>query len=541
MMMILTLLAALIFSNSTFANLGNVNAPFGGTFKYNLGQQPTTLNPLSSTDAYSSNVQSYILEGLLERNVDTYDWQPALATKWEISKDGLQYTFTLREGVKWHDGKPFTAEDIKFTFDAIMHPKNKYKTAHSKPYFENIKEVKILAPNKIQFIAKKVYFANFDTVASMTIVPKHLYENPTEKQQKKLNKTLIGTGAYRLGPYKRGKSLTLVSNKEWWGRLDKDRKGEKNFSKVLMRFVKDGTVAIQRTERGDLDFLSLSSEEFEKKTSGKKWGKDVFKLKMQNKAPQGYGFIGWNMTNKMFQSKNVRIALYHLLNRDLMIKKFRYGYSDPATGPWYRKSIYADPSVKPVSYDPKKALALLREEGWKDTDGDQILDKVVNGVKTNFSFTILEPNKEFMKYLTLYKEDAKKAGIDINIKYVEWNTFIKLLDERKFEAVRLGWSGGAVDIDPKQIWHSSSIKGGSNFIGYNNPTIDKLIDEARVTIDKNKRIKILRKAYKIIAEDVPYAFFFNDKYGFYGHTKRMKRIKDTYEYGVGLDYWWIEK
>lgn len=135
-------------ANST--SIGNPNAPVKGTFQYNLGQQPTTLNALSSTDYYASSVQGYILESLGDKNIDTDQWEPALATSWEVSKDETTFTFVLRDGVKWHDGKPFTAEDIKFSFDAIMDKDDKYKTAHSKSYFENIAEVKILAPNKVQ-------------------------------------------------------------------------------------------------------------------------------------------------------------------------------------------------------------------------------------------------------------------------------------------------------------------------------------------------------------------------------------------------------
>ncbi|MEK6625802.1 MAG: peptide ABC transporter substrate-binding protein, partial [Bdellovibrionota bacterium] len=152
------------------------------------------------------------------------------------------------------------------------------------------------------------------------------------------------------------------------------------------------------------------------------------------------------------------------------------------------------------------------------------------------------PLQDFVKYLTVFKEDAKKAGVEVNIKYVEWNTFIKLLDERKFQMVRLAWGPGSVDIDPKQIWHSSSYEQqGSNFIAYNNPTVDKLIDDARMAIERKDRVKLLREAYKLIADDVPYIFFFNPRYGYYGHTKRMKRVKDTYNYAVGLSYWWMEK
>lgn len=536
------LLTLALTANATLAakQLGNPKAPKKGTFKYNLETAPTTLNALSSTDAYASRVQAYILESLLDRNVDTYEWEPALASKWEVSKDGTKFTFTLRDGVKWHDGKPLTVEDVKFSFDAIMHPKNKYKTAHLKSYYENIKEAKILDKKTVQFVAKQKYFRNFDTVAGLTIVPKHLYENPDKKMEKKLNKTLIGTGPYILDKYQRGKKLELKLNKNWWGL--KARKGLNNFNKISMKFIKEDTKAIQHLERGNLDFIGLQPEKYVKNTKGPKWGKKVFKVKVQNKSPKGYSFLAWNNKNVLFKNKNIRKAMNHLFNRELMIEKFLFNMSMPATGPLYLQSDYADNKVKPMAYNPKKALEILRKEGWKDTDGDQILDKMIDGKKVKFSFTILEPLQDFMKYLTIFKEDAKKAGIDVNLKYVEWNTFIKLLDERKFEAVRLAWGGGAVDWDPKQIWHSASIaNGGSNFISYNNPTVDKLIDEARGTLEKKKRVKILQKVFRTIADDAPYIFLFNRKFELYGHTKRMERVKDTYNYGIGTGYWWVTK
>ncbi|MCR9204065.1 MAG: ABC transporter substrate-binding protein [Halobacteriovoraceae bacterium] len=519
---------------------GSATVSSDNTFNFNLTQQPTTLNPLSSTDYYASQVQGNIIEGMALRNVDTYEWQPALATEWETSPDGLMYTFKLREGVKWHDGKPFTAEDVKFTFDAIMHPKNKYKTAHSKPYFENIESCTILPDGRVQFKAKRKYFANFDVVVGMGIVPKHLYEDPSEEQEKQLNKTLVGTGPYTLDQWRRGKFIILNRNKDWWGNTVYPK--QNNFASIRMRFIKEGNIAIQRLEKGDLDFNSLTAEEFVKKTGGKKWGKSVKKVKFENSAPKGYGFIGWNLRNPLFSSKDVRTALYMLVDREKMIEKYDYGLRLPATGPWYQQSIYADPTVKPIPFDPKKALSILRANGWKDTDGDQVLDKVINGKKTPFAFTILEPNKEFTKYLVTFQQDAKKAGINVQIKVVEWNTFITLLNERKFEAVRLGWSGGAVDYDPKQIWHSASATNkGSNFVNYSNKKVDQLIDKARETLDREKRIPILRQVYKLIAEDVPYAFLFNAKFGFYGYNSRINRPQDTFKFGVGTDYWTITK
>lgn len=520
---------------------GNPNAPQGGMFLFNLGSTPPTLHPLSSTDYYASIVQGYMVEGLLTRDPDTYEWVPALAKSWKISKDGKTFTFVLRDGVKWSDGKPLTVEDVKFSFDAIVDPDNKYKTAHMRPYYENISKVEIVDKQTVRFYAKNSYFKNFDVAAGLAIVPKHIYENPSKRKKKKLNKTVIGSGPYIVKSFKRGQKIVLEKNKNWWGLNVPYNKGVYNFKKILMKFIKEDTIAIEMLKKSKLDFLGLTPEDYTKKTKGDMWGKTVFKKKVENDAPQGYSFIGWNLKKPMFQSRNVRLALYHLVNRELMIKKFESNMSELAIGPWYKKSVYADKSVKPVLFNPDKALKLLRKDGWKDSDGNGILDKVINGQKVQMSFEILEPRKEFEKYLTIFKEDARKVGVDVRIKLIEWSSFLKLLDEKKFDAVRLGWSGGSVDIDPKQIWHSESAReGGSNFISYSNPKVDKLIDEARFTMDKKARIKKLKKVFREIAKDVPYVFFFNRKYSLYAHTSKMKMEKPTYKYSIGYDYWWVQ-
>jgi peptide/nickel transport system substrate-binding protein/microcin C transport system substrate-binding protein len=230
-----------------------------------------------------------------------------------------------------------------------------------------------------------------------------------------------------------------------------------------------------------------------------------------------------------------------LLNRPLILEKFEYNLSEPATGPIYVQSDYANPEVKPVEFNPKEALRILNQAGWRDSDKDGILDKILNGTKTDLSLTLMEPSQDMMKILTIYKEEARKIGVEINLKNIEWNSFVKLLDERNFDAVRLAWGAGGVDWEPKQIWHTKSSEGaGSNFISYSNSEVDKLIDESRKIYDKDKRILILRKVHKLIADDYPYVFFFNRNFTLYGHTKKLWKPKDTFEYGLGLQYWKIQ-
>ncbi len=531
-----SLLSILLFTLIAHAGNGSKEAKIGGTFYENIGQEPTTLNPITSTDAYAAVVQGYILETLLTRDEETYDFVPNLAKAYTVSKDNKFFDFELRDGITWHDGTPLTVEDVKFSFDVIN--SGKYSNAHMRPYFEGIEKAEITGPNKIRFTTRNTYFMNFSQVATnMAILQRSLYENP--KDMKKINKVLVGTGPYVLEKYETGKKITLKRNPNWWGFKDGFHVGEHNFEKLVLRFVSEENINLEMLKKGELDFNAMTAEAFMKKTVGKEWESKVVKVKAENKVPKNTGFVAWNLKNPLFEQREVRVALAHLMNRELMIQKFAYNMSVSATGPWYQQSDYASPNVKPFEYSIAKASELFKQAGWTDSDGDQILDKTINGKKVKMSFTLLNPNPDFMKYLTIYKEDAKKAGVDMELKVVEWNSFIKLLDERKFDALCLAW-GGVIDYDPKQIWHSSSAaNGGSNFISYNNPKVDKMIDEARNVFEREKRLPLMRKIYEEIAADAPYAFFFNAKYMFYGHTKRIKKLKDTYTYDIGRVYWWV--
>lgn len=501
-------------------------------FYVNLGGEPARMNPIATSDVPARKVRDYMHESLADLDIETYEFTPMLATKWEISKDKKEFTFHLRKNAFWWDGKPVTAEDVKYSFDIIFD--DKFNNIKYRSYYEGIKEVQIIDEKTVKFITKTPFYMNFDIAAyNLKIFPKHFYNQ--DKKKSFFNRNYMGSGPYKMGLYSRGNRIVLERNDKWWGFNDPNQK-KWNFEKIVLRFVSDGNVQLQMLKKGSLDMMAMRSDVYKKKAVGPEWGKSVHKLKVYNKYPKGYNFIGWNMKHPILKDLEVRKALYHLVNRKLMIEKFEYNMSKPALGPIYPESGYAANTATPVPFNPKKALKLLRKAGWADTDGDSILDKVINGKKRKLSITILEPASAFMKYLTIFKEDAKQAGVEINIKLIEWNSFIKLIEERKFDAVRLAWSA-SIDWDPTQIWHTKSIKGGSNFIGFSNPEVDKLSEEARLIHDRDKRIKVLRKAEKIIIDQYPYVWFSYKASSMYGVTDRIKREKDTYQFDVGKKYW----
>lgn len=502
------------------------------TFYNNLSGEPENLHPIKSTDAYSAITQSYILESLVESDPETYEPIPSLAYKWIIKPDQKTFIFYLHKDLKWSDGKPLTAHDVKFSFDARKDIK--YGGITSIPYYEKLTSATILNDFQIMFKANEVYFGNFQVISKMKVIPKHIYHDPDVK----LSRNVIGSGPYKLSSYLKGKRIVLTKNKYWKKRGASFPFKKYNFKNIVLRFVSEETDQLLRMQKGSLDLTMLTAESFYTKTIRRPWGTKIKKHKVLNEEPKNYSYIGLNLKKDLFKDKRVRQALTYLMNRKLMNEKFFFDSKKLATGPWYPASVYADPSVKPLEYNPKKASQLLSQSGWSDTDSDGVLDKVVNGKKVNFSFTLFFANKDSEKYITVYKEDLRSSGIQMNIKNLDWTSFLKLIDDRTFDAVMLGWSGGSVDLDPKQIWHSSSSRHkGSNFISYFNPEVDMLIDKGRKQLNKKERIKTFRKVYRLIANDAPYIFMFSGYYKFYGVNERIQIPKPTFPYTTGIDFW----
>ncbi len=497
----------------------------------NLPKEPENLHPIRSVGLYSAIVQSYVMETLLTRNLETYKWEPHLAEKWEEGPKHI--TFTLRDSVYWQDGQPLTAKDVVFSFKAYKDPS--FGGARYLAYYENIESVEQVDNKTIRFKVKKIYFNNFNALAGLTVLPEHVYKD----KEKKLSRKLLGSGPYVLTNYERGKKIQLTQNKNWWGRKVKPL--THRVPNIVFRFISAESSQLIRMTAGDLDYLSLTPEAFIKKTTKKPWGQSLIKKEIRNKTGSGYGFVTWNLTNPLFQSLKVRKALAHLMNRELMNQKFEYGKAKLATGPWYSWNDFADPSVLPISFDPKKAHALLREDGWTDSDKNGVLEKSIKGKKTELKFTLIFSSKDFEKYLTMYQEDLKKNGIAMSLRLMDWSAFLKVLNEKKFSAITLGWSGSAVDVDPKAVWHSESDReGGSNFISYKNPEVDRLIDQGRGELNRQKRVKIFQKVYRLIAEDVPYIFMFNQPVRFYAVSQKVKMERDTYLYGLGDEFWQLQ-
>ena len=528
-----TVLASVFAGTMAFATEINRNAPAGGVMNYNLEAEPESLHPIMAGDGYAQSVHSYVFDTMCGNNINTWELEPQIAEKWETSKDGLSFTFFLRKDAFFHNGENVTADDVKFSLEAIRNPKHQALNLIS--YFEKFKDVTIIDKYTIKFTATEKYFKNLSTLCGMLIIPKSVYGNIDKSV--KMQKEMVGSGPYKLEKYDKGQIIVLKKFDKWYGDKTPEQKGFNNFAQINFRFTKDDTIVVERLKKGDIDYHYWAQPDGYLKAKGAQFGKTVFAKKVENKQPKRLSFIGFNMRKDVFKDKSVRLAFAHLVNRAEMNKKFFDGMSLLATSPVYVKSDQA-PDVKPIDFNPKKAKELLSAAGWKDEEKNGILQKTINGKKVQLKFTWIYARKESEKWWTTVKEDVKKAGIELDLKYLEWNSFVKTIDDGTFDMISMAWGGGDVESDPKQIWHSESIgKGGSNYIGYSNKEADKLIDEARGELDPQKRTAVFKKVYKIIADDVPYVFLFNPRYETYAHTNKVKLPGDTFNYDIGFHAW----
>ncbi len=521
------------------ATTANASAPKGGTFNYNFDAEPESLHPIMGGDVYNTYFNNYVHDSMCANNFNTWAFDPRLAEKWEIGKDGLSFTFFLRKDATFSNGEPVTADDVKFSLDTIREPK--HQALNMLPYFEKISKVEVIDKHTVKFTASEKYFQNLNSLCGMIILPKSVYGDINKSV--KMQKEAIGAGPYVLSKYDKGQSITVKRNDKWYGWNVPALKGYYNFDTVNFRFTKDDNILVERLKKGDIDYAEFKSTDTFLKATGKPFKAKTTKekfigLAVKNDMPKSYGYIGFNFKDPILADKNVRIAFAHLVNRAEMNKKFAENLNHLATSP-VPVGTAQSPANKPIEFNPAKAKELLNKSGWADADKNGVLEKEINGKKTELKLTFIYANKDSEKQWTIVKEDCKKAGVNLELKLLEWNTFIKNVDDRQMQLWAMGWGGGDVEGDPKQIWHSASAsKGGSNYGTYANAEVDKLIDEGRQELDAKKRTAIFKKVYGLIADDVPYVFLFNRKYEYYGMSNKVKSPGDTFKYDFGFRTWW---
>lgn len=424
-----------------------------------------------------------------------------MAERWEVSPDRKQFTFYLRKEIRWHDGRPLSVDDIVYSYERIMDPK--VDAPHLRVYYQDLARVEKIDERTVRFTYRHPYFMALEFCGTIPIVPRHLFESGDDFNSHPQNRAPVGMGPYRFVAWETGKKITLVRNEDYWGRVV-GRMPE--IRKIRFEVVAEDTVALQILKKGEIDFAGLRPISWVRQTDSPRFQSRFEKYQFYT---PGYSFIAWNMRRPFFSDRRVRRAMTMLVNREEILKKLNFGLGRIVTGPFYIESKDYNKGVAPIPYDPAGAKKLLEEAGWRDTDGDGLLDR--EGVPFRFEFLIPSGRRFAERLSTILKEDLQKAGIAMEIRRLEWALFIKNLDDRTFDAVTLGWVFG-FEQDPYQVWHSSQSGKGSNFVGLESAEADRLILEGRKEFDRHRRAALYQRLHAMIDEVQPYTFLYSSPY-----------------------------
>ena len=445
-----------------------------------------------TSDSPSHTAANYVFNGLV-RYDKNLKLEGELAGSWEVSPDGKRITFHLRKGVTWHDGKPFTSEDVLFTYRRMIDPNT--PTA----YAEDFKQVERAGnPDPTTFVVEYGKpFAPALASWGMHILPKHLLAEYPDISRSPLNKKPVGTGPFRFVEWKTGEKTVFEANPDYF-------EGRPYLSRVVTRVIPDPATMFLELKSGGIDMMGVTPLQYTRQTETEEFRKSFHKYRYLS---FGYTYLGFRLSHPLFTDKRVRQAFACAIHKKEIIDGVLFGLGQEATGPYKPGTWVHNPDVKRYPYDPQQAKALLAEAGWKDADGDGVLEK--EGRK--FSFTVLTNagNESRAKTAAIIQQNLAAVGVKMEIRTLEWAAFInEFVDKRKFDAVILGWN---ITQDPDQydIW--SSKKTGPkelNFVGFQNAEVDRLLEEGRRTFDLEKRKKAYSRIQEILAEEQPYVFLY---------------------------------
>ena len=411
--------------------------------------------------------------------------------------------FYIRPGVTFHDGHAVTADDVKFTYEAIVDPKN---LSPRIPDYEPVKQVDVIDPLTVRIVYKRLYSPAFATWG-MGILPAHLLGDPAlaeeatargqqpedvNMRQSRFSRQPVGCGPFVFQEWKSDQYVRLKRFEAYW-------EGKPNYQEYVMRIIPDPLTQEMEFYAGTVDDYNVLPHQvarFRKDERFQSFSGTAF----------GYSYIGYNSRREPFTDPRVRRALGMAIDTQEIIDYVLYGQGESITGPFVKQTDFYNHDIAPLPYDPDGAVKLLAEAGWR-RGSDGYLQK--NGKRLAFTLITNNGNPLRKAILAIAQDAWKKIGIQVETDLLEWSVFIqRRVNQLDFDALVLGWSMG-IDPDLFQIWHSSqSGPFQLNFVGFSNPAADDLILKIRQEYDHERQVAYCRRLHEIIAQEQPYTFLY---------------------------------
>jgi peptide/nickel transport system substrate-binding protein len=468
---------------------------YGDTFIDSLLGNISSLIPTLTSDQASHEVGSQIYSGLVTFDKDL---NPVgdLAESWEFSKDCRDLTFRLRPGVKWHDGQPFTADDVVFTWQTIVDQRvpSPYKSEYGL-----VESVRADGPDMVRVHYSQPYAKALTNWATW-ILPKHLLEPYVRegriREAPQNWSAPVGTGAYRFKELRSGEKVVLVSNADYW-------EGRPYISRIVYRIIPSQATTFLELKAKGVDAMTLTALQYQRQTNYPAFRHAYQRFRHPGNA---YTYVGFNLKDPRFADRRVRQAFAHAIDKRQVMEGVRLGLAREATGPYKPGTwVYTD-KVKTYPYDMDKARRLLAEAGWtRNADGLLVKD----GRPFSFELLTNQGNDERKKIAEIVQAQLRELGVTVEIRPLEWSALLKeYIKKRKFEAIVLGWGIG-IDPDQYVVWHSSqSGPDQLNHISYANPEVDRLLELGRTSCVRSERVKYYHQLQEVLAEDLPLVFLY---------------------------------
>ncbi len=476
------------------------------------------LNPILASDSASSTINSYVFNGLLKYDKDL-NLVCDLAQSYEVLNNGLTVLFKLKQDIKWHDGIPFNVYDVKFTYEKLIDEKT--RTPFSSDYLM-IKKFTIIDDYTFS-VEYNEPFAPILESWCIGIIPKHIFETE-DINTSKYNRLPIGTGQYKFEKWITDQKIVLEANPDYY-------EGKPYIEKYLFRIIPDQSVQFLELRNETIDEITLTPDQWN--------AYSIFFEKYDKYAYPAFSFtfLGFNLTKAPYNNIKFRQAINYAINKQDIIDGVLSSKAKTANGIFPPQS-WAYKEIKPFEYNPQKALELLLSIGFSKNSSGQL---EYNGNEFEINIITNQGNKSRELTAQIIQEQLKKIGLTVNIRILEWSTFInQYVNEKKFDALILGWNT-AVDPDQFSLWHSSqSNKGQYNFMSYKNNDVDDLIVKARTTFNKEKRIEFYHEIQDIMREDPPCIFLYYPQNLVAVH-KRFNDV-ELANAGIGWNFnkWWVE-
>lgn len=436
---------------------------------------------------------------------------PALAKSWEVDETSCTYTFHLEEGVRWHDGEPFTAEDVKFTIEAIMNPENGSENA---PNYEDVEEITVVDDETVIFrlAAPNAAFLDYMTMA---VLPKHLLEGEN-MQEASFFRAPVGTGPYKLESWDAGQAIVMVRNDDYF-------RGAPHIERVIFKIVTDDNAKALQMEAGELDLALLTPKAAQ--SFADREGYVCYDMKTSD-----YRGILFNFHHPFWQkNRDIIPAVCCAIDRQAIIDAVILGQGMPAYGPLQR-NVYNNEDVEHYDYNPQKAREILEAAGCVMGD-DGVYER--DGEKLSFVISVGAGDQVRVDMAQAAAQQISQAGIGCKVEIptqIDWENQMAYL---------IGW-GSPFDADD----HTYKVFGtgkGANYSGYSNPAVDQYLLEARQSDDPEVRAAAYDRFQEELAKDPAYAFICYIDANYVADASIHGISPDTVmgHHGVGI-FWNIE-